>query len=68
MAAALCGHALSDLSVLRGKVEMAGTIRNRLARSCRVSCKYDELSEDNLLNQILKTTAMLLLRRGDVST
>lgn len=58
---------VEDLPVLRGKVEMAGTIRNRLARNRRMSCEYDELSEDNLLNQILKTTAMLLLRHGDVS-
>ena len=27
-----------------------------------MTCEYDELSENNLLNQILKTTVMLLLR------
>lgn len=32
-----------------------------------VTCEYDELSENNLLNQILKTTVMLLLRHAKVS-
>lgn len=56
-----------DLLSLCGKIDMAGTIRNRLARKQAVSCEYDELSEDNLMNQVLKTTAMILLRHGDVS-
>lgn len=56
-----------DLTVLRGKIDLPGTMKNRLARRQSVSCEYDELSEDNLLNQVLKTTAMILLRHGDVS-
>lgn len=31
-----------------------------------VTCDYDELSENNLLNQILKSTVFLLLRQKDV--
>lgn len=57
-----------DLTALRGKIDMQGTIRRRLARSRELSCEYDELSENNLLNQILKTTSMILLRHGEVST
>ena len=45
---------------------MPGTIQNRLARKRVLTCEYDELSENNLLNQILKTTAMLLLRHARV--
>ncbi len=55
-----------NLSTMRGKVDMAGTIRNRLAKMQLLSCEYDELSEDNLLNQILKTTVMILLRHSRV--
>jgi 5-methylcytosine-specific restriction enzyme subunit McrC len=55
-----------DLPGLRGKIDMTGTIRQRLARKPRLSCEYGELSENNLLNQILKTTAMLLLRNEHV--
>ncbi len=55
-----------DVTVVHGKINMPGTIRNRLARKRVLTCKYDELSENNLLNQILKTTVMLLLRHAKV--
>ena len=55
------------LPVVRGKIDMPGTIQNRLARKQVLTCQYDELSENNLLNQILKTTVMLLLRHARVS-
>ncbi len=55
-----------DLITLRGKIDMTGTLRNRLSRKQAISCEYDELSENNLLNQILKTTAVLLIRHGQV--
>jgi 5-methylcytosine-specific restriction enzyme subunit McrC len=55
-----------DLTVIRGKVDVPGTIHNQLARKRMVTCEYDELSENNLLNQILKTTVMLLLRHANV--
>ena len=55
-----------DLSVVRGKIDMPGTIKNRLARKQELTCEYDELSENNLLNQILKTTTMILLHHGRV--
>lgn len=50
------------VTAVRGKIDMPGTIQNRLARRQVLTCEYDELSENNLLNQILKTTVMLLLR------
>ncbi len=56
-----------DLNVLRGKINMSGTIRNRMARKQLLTCEYDELSENNLLNQILKTTVLLLLRHSKVN-
>lgn len=58
---------VEDLMALRGKIDLPGTMRNRLACRRVISCEYDELSEDNLMNRILKTTAMVLLRHGDVS-
>ena len=45
-----------DITVVRGKIDMPGTIRNRLSRKQVLTCEYDELSENNLFNQILKTT------------
>lgn len=57
-----------DLMVVRGKIDMPGTIRNRIAKKRALSCEYDELSENNLLNQILKTTSIILLRHGSVAS
>lgn len=54
------------LSVMHGKINMPGTIKNRLAHERVLTCDFDELSENNLLNQILKTTVMLLLRNVKV--
>ena len=45
---------------------MPATIQDRLARKRVLTCEYDELSENNLLNQILKTTVMLLLHHAKV--
>lgn len=57
---------MEDLSVMRGKIDIQGTIKNKMERKQVLSCLYDELSEDNLYNQILKTTVMLLLRHTKV--
>ena len=38
-----------DVAVVRGKIDMPGTIQNRLARKRVLTCEYDELSENNLL-------------------
>ena len=55
-----------DTAVVRGKIDLPGTIQNQLARKRVLTCEYDELSENNLLNQILKMTVMLLLRHARV--
>ncbi len=49
------------LSVLRGKLDLQETIRNRIQRKQKLACEFDELSENNLFNQILKTTMYYLL-------
>ena len=56
------------LSVLRGKLDMVETIKNRVRRKQVLSCEFDELSEDNVFNRILKTTAGLLIREKTVSS
>ncbi|MEG0455634.1 MAG: 5-methylcytosine-specific restriction endonuclease system specificity protein McrC, partial [Bacteroides sp.] len=57
-----------NMAVMRGKIDMSGTIKNKIARQQVLSCDYDDLSENNLLNQILKTTVMILLRLSKVNT
>ena len=49
------------LSVMRGKLDLQETIHNRIQRKQKLACDFDELSENNLFNQILKTTMYYLL-------
>lgn len=49
------------LSVMRGKLDMPETIRNKIQHKHKLACEFDELSENNLFNQILKTAVHYLL-------
>ena len=55
-----------SLQTLRGKIDVNGTINNRLRDNRRIHCNFDELSENNIYNQILVTTAMILVRHSEV--
>ena len=55
-----------DLSVMHGKLDFQGTIKNQVQNRKLLSCEYDELSENNAFNQIIKTTVLLLLKEDDV--
>ena len=57
-----------DIPTVRGKIDITGTVKNKIARKKLVSCEFDELSENNILNQIIKTTAILLIRHKGVSS
>ena len=57
-----------DIIALRGKIDMQGTIKNKLAKKQVLSCEYDELLENNLLNKILKTTVITLLFSSKVTS
>ncbi|MFA7108289.1 MAG: 5-methylcytosine-specific restriction endonuclease system specificity protein McrC [Sphaerochaetaceae bacterium] len=55
-----------NLVSMRGKIEMSGTIQNKIMHKQILTCEFDELSENNQLNQILKTTVMILLHHANV--
>lgn len=55
-----------NISTLQGKLNMHETIKNKLQRKQKLSCEFDVLSENNLHNQILKTTVILLLKYATV--
>ena len=57
-----------NMSVVRGKIEIIGSIKNLTARKQLLTCEYDELSENNLLNQIIKSTVILLIKHKEVET
>ena len=55
-----------SLPAIRGKLDMPGTVRNLIRHRLEAVCEFDEFSEDNLFNRILKTTMRILVRDRDV--
>lgn len=55
-----------ERTALRGKLNLQETMKNRIRQRQKLFCEYDELSANNLLNQSLKTTMLILLRHGNV--
>jgi 5-methylcytosine-specific restriction enzyme subunit McrC len=55
-----------DLPLMRGKLNIHGTIRHQLQREKILTCEFDELSVNNLYNRILKTTIQILVRDSKV--
>lgn len=48
-----------NLMTMKGKLDINGSIRNKINHVQRLACEYDNLSENNLFNQILKATAII---------
>lgn len=51
-----------QLTVMRGKLQMEETLRYRMQQKQCLMCEYDEFSENNLYNQILKVALDRLIR------
>ena len=51
-----------SLSTLCGKIDISASIATQSMERKQLICTYDEFSENNPLNRILKSTMMLLLR------
>ena len=57
-----------NLPMLRGKLDLTGTMRNKQQNKRLLACDFDDLSENNIFNIILKTTATVLLSDMFVSS
>jgi len=55
-----------SLSTLKGKIDIRESIQLKLRNINRLSCSFDELSENHYMNQILKTTAYCLVYDSNV--
>ena len=55
-----------ELTAMRGKINLQGTIRSRVQHKQVLVCEFDEFSENNLMNQILKTTVRILAKEKSV--
>ena len=51
-----------SLSTLRGRIDISASIATQSMERKQLVCTYDEFSENNPLNRILKSTMVLLLR------
>ena len=56
-----------DLTVVRGRIDPAATMRLRACRRSLVRCGYDERTENTLMNRLLKTAALRLILHGDIA-
>lgn len=54
------------LSTLRGKINLSESIKTRAVLNKQLICTYDDFSVNSYMNQIIKTTMMLLLK-SDIS-
>lgn len=55
-----------SMQTVRGKIDIVGTIKQKIRHSQQITCLYNELSENNVYNQIILTTALILIRHSDV--
>ena len=55
-----------SMQTIRGKIDINGTILNRMRNNQQIVCDYDELSENNIYNRILLTAATTLIKHSDV--
>ena len=57
-----------DIKTLKGKLNLKETIYHKVSNKQLLSCEFDELSEDNLFNQIIKKTIGILLKHKTVKS
>ena len=55
-----------DLTTLRGKLNFKESVKLKIRQQQRLACEYDEYLENNLFNQVLKSTTLLLIRQKKV--
>jgi len=56
-----------DLETMCGRLDLRGTIRNTLRHKEFLACEFDDLSQNNMFNQVLKATIIVLLRQETIS-
>lgn len=54
------------LSLMRGKLDINDTINLQSQKKQLLSCDFDEYSEDNIYNQILKSTIFYIIRASNI--
>ncbi len=58
---------VDELNTIRGKINLTESIKKNTIINTKLVCEYDDYSENNYLNQILKTTIYHLLSSGKLT-
>lgn len=56
-----------EIRGIKGKIDFKESINNMSFENAKAVCKYDELEENNLINQIIKTTAYKLYNSLEIN-
>ncbi len=56
-----------SLNMIKGKIDFLSTINKQSLRNAKIYCDYDELVEDNIFNQIIKSIAIRLYKSSDIT-
>lgn len=56
-----------SLNVIKGKIDISKTINTQSLQNGKIYCDYDELVEDNIFNQIIKSIAIRLYKSSDIT-
>ena len=54
------------LTTVLGKININETIKTNSLSQKKLICEYDEFSENSYFNKVLKSTCLLLLKKGDI--
>ena len=58
---------LEELSVIKGRISITDSIKKNTFINKKLVCEYDNYSENNYLNQIIKTTIYYLLKSNKLT-
>lgn len=50
-----------SISTIRGKIDLMPTIKHRIKKEALLACQFDDLTVNNIYNQIIKSTILLLV-------
>ena len=55
-----------EIRTVKGKIDFSSTIKKTLLLNGKLQCEFDEFDEDNIQNQIIKSTMRKLIRTNDI--
>jgi 5-methylcytosine-specific restriction enzyme subunit McrC len=60
-------HKTETLSTIRGRIDISTSLASNSQIRKQLVCEFDEFTEDTIPNRIIKSAAILLIRKGELS-